>query len=115
MTFGGLTGGIISDIIGRRQTFLFSILLFSSMSVLNGLTNNLTVFMISRALTGFGIFCMMVVSIAYIAEMTPGESRGDGKVLRLPAVSVQCQSLDLFPGPLFLQAQKLGGLSSIVR
>lgn len=76
MTFGGLSGGIISDMLGRRKTFLFSILMFSTMSVLNGLTNNLTVFMLSRALTGFGIFCMMVVSIAYIAEMTPGESRG---------------------------------------
>lgn len=76
MTIGGLTGGVISDIIGRRKTFLGAILIFSSMSILNGLTNSFTVFMLSRALTGFGIFCMMVVSIAYIAEMTPGESRG---------------------------------------
>ena len=76
MTLGGLTGGIISDFIGRRKTFLGAILLFSSMSVLNGMATNLTMFMITRALTGFGIFCMMVVSVAYIAEMTPGESRG---------------------------------------
>lgn len=76
MTLGGLSGGVISDLIGRRKTFLGAILIFSTMSVLNGLTNNFTVFLFSRALTGFGIFCMMVVSIAYIAEMTPGESRG---------------------------------------
>ncbi len=76
MTVGGLTGGFISDIIGRRKTFLFAILLFSSMSVLNGLTNDLTIFIISRTLTGFGVFCLMVCSQAYIAEISPAESRG---------------------------------------
>lgn len=76
MTVGGLTGGFISDIIGRRKTFLFAILLFSTMSVLNGLTSNLAIFTISRALTGFGVFCLMVCSQAYIAEISPAESRG---------------------------------------
>ena len=76
MTMGGLTGGFISDIIGRRKTFLFAILLFSSMSVLNGFTSDLTIFTISRAMTGFGVFCLMVCSQAYIAEMAPAESRG---------------------------------------
>ncbi len=76
MTTGGMTGGFISDIIGRKKTFLGAILLFSSMSVLNGLTSDLTVFTVSRALTGFGIFCLMVCSQAYIAEMAPAESRG---------------------------------------
>lgn len=76
MTLGGLLGGIISDIFGRRKTFLGAILIFSSMSVINGLTDNFTVFVIARAATGFGIFMLMVVSIAYIAEMSPGESRG---------------------------------------
>lgn len=32
--------------------------------------------MASRALTGFGVFCLMVCSQAYIAEMAPAESRG---------------------------------------
>ena len=76
MTIGGLTGGFISDIIGRRKTFLFSIFLFSTMSVLNGFTSDLTIFTLSRALTGFGVFCLMVCSQAYIAEISPAESRG---------------------------------------
>ncbi len=76
MTVGGLAGGFISDIIGRRKTFLGAILLFSTMSVLNGLTSDLTIFTISRALTGFGVFCLMVCSQAYIAEISPAESRG---------------------------------------
>jgi putative MFS transporter len=76
MTLGGFLGGIISDLIGRRKTFLLAMLIFSSASIVNGLTNNFEVFVIARAATGFGIFMMMVTSIAYIAEMTPGESRG---------------------------------------
>ena len=76
MTVGGLTGGFISDIIGRRKTFLFAILLFSIMSILNGQTSDLTVFTVSRAMTGFGVFCLMVCSQAYIAEISPAESRG---------------------------------------
>ncbi|SHK39225.1 MFS transporter [Desulforamulus aeronauticus] len=76
MTLGGLLGGVISDFIGRRKTFLASIVIFSVASIANGFASNLTIFAISRAITGFGIFCMMVVSIAYISEMSPGESRG---------------------------------------
>ena len=76
MTLGGFLGGIVSDLIGRRKTFLLSMLIFSSASILNGLTSDFTVFVFARAATGFGIFMMMVTSIAYISEMSPGESRG---------------------------------------
>lgn len=76
MTLGGLLGGVISDFIGRRKTFLGSIVVFSVASILNGFANGVMMFAITRAITGFGIFCMMVVSIAYISEMSPGESRG---------------------------------------
>ncbi len=76
MTLGGLCGGIISDFIGRRKTFLLSICIFSSASVLNGMAGNVPLFIFARAMTGFGIFCLMVCSQTYIAEMAPAESRG---------------------------------------
>ena len=76
MTLGGFVGGFISDIIGRRKTFLIAITLFSTASIINGLTDSFHVFVASRALTGFGVFCLMVCSQAYIAEMAPAESRG---------------------------------------
>ncbi|WP_242865667.1 MFS transporter [Desulfosporosinus sp. HMP52] len=44
MTLGGFFGGMISDLIGRRKTFLMAMVLFSSMSILNGLTSDFTVF-----------------------------------------------------------------------
>ena len=76
MTTGGFVGGVISDFIGRRKTFLIAITIFSVASIFNGLTSDLTIFTISRGLTGFGVFCLMVCSQAYIAEMAPAESRG---------------------------------------
>lgn len=76
MTLGGLTGGIISDFIGRRKTFLGAIFLFSVASVANGFATSLSMFTFTRAMTGFGIFCMMVTSQAYIAEMAPAATRG---------------------------------------
>ena len=78
MTFGGLLGGVISDFIGRRKTFLSAIFIFSIGSVLNGFVplNELTMLIITRATTGFGIFMMMVCSQTFIAEMSPADSRG---------------------------------------
>lgn len=77
MTLGGFLGGIIADFIGRKKTFLYAIMLFSVCSIINGLPiHNLTLFVVARSLTGFGVFCLMVCSQAYIAEMAPAESRG---------------------------------------
>ncbi|MDL2313726.1 MFS transporter [Desulfovibrio sp. OttesenSCG-928-C14] len=98
MTLGGFLGGVISDLIGRRKTFLGSIILFSLCSVITGLPiDNLYLFITARALTGFGVFCMMVCSQVYIAEMAPAESRGKWQgligaigFLALPVVGVLC-------------------------
>ena len=59
MTAGGFFGGVISDFIGRRKTFLISIATFSFFSVLNGFTDNFHVFVIARSMTGFGVFCLI--------------------------------------------------------
>lgn len=100
MTIGGLTGGVISDMFSRRRTFLGAILLFSTASVVNGFAPNLTIFIISRALTGFGIFCLMVTSQAYIAEMAPGETRGkwQGRIaavgfMAVPFIGILCRAI----------------------
>ena len=98
MTAGGFFGGVISDFIGRRKTFLISIATFSFFSVLNGFTDNFHVFVIARSMTGFGVFCLMVCSQAYIAEMAPAESRGKWQnltaavgMIGVPVVGVLCR------------------------
>lgn len=98
MTLGGLTGGVISDFIGRRKTFLGSILVFSIASVANGFATDVTMFTMTRAVTGFGIFCMMVTSQVYIAEMAPSATRGKWQSLTAsvgfmaaPLVGILCR------------------------
>ena len=98
MTSGGFLGGVISDFIGRRKTFLISIVIFSVSSIITGLTSNFAVFTLFRALTGFGVFCMMVTSQAYIAEMAPCQTRGmwQGRVAAVgfcavPFVALACR------------------------
>ncbi|MDO5674432.1 MAG: MFS transporter [bacterium] len=100
MTAGGFFGGIVSDIIGRRKTFLASIVIFSGASIVTGFTDNFWVFTIFRALTGLGVFSMMVTSQAYIAEMAPCESRGtwQGRVAAVgftavPVVALICRQV----------------------
>ena len=100
MTAGGFFGGVISDFIGRRKTFLISIATFSFFSVLNGFTDNFHVFVIARSMTGFGVFCLMVCSQAYIAEMAPAESRGKWQTLvaavgfsAVPVIGVMCRAI----------------------
>lgn len=99
MTSGGFLGGVISDIIGRRKTFLLAIVLFSVCSVVNGLPiDSLPLFIAARSLTGFGVFCLMVCSQAYIAEMAPAESRGKWQGLvaaigfcAVPVIALLCR------------------------
>ena len=100
MTCGGFMGGFISDLIGRRKTFLIAITLFSTASIINGMTDDFHVFVASRALTGFGVFCLMVCSQAYIAEMAPAESRGKWQNLvvgvgfcAVPVIGMLCRAI----------------------
>lgn len=76
MTVGGLLGGFCSDRFGRRRVFLYGMALFSTASVVNGLAGGFGLFVAARATTGVGLFAMMVCSHTYLAEISPGESRG---------------------------------------
>lgn len=120
MTLGGFLGGIISDMIGRRKTFLLSMLIFSSASILNGLTNDFWMFTIARALTGFGIFMMMVTSIAYISEMSPGETRGKwqsitaaGGFVAMPVIGIISRAIIPMDPEAYRIIFYLGGLGFI--
>ena len=101
MTLGGIFGGMLSDLIGRRKTFLFSVLVFSMASVINGILPHFGwAFIMSRAMTGFGVFCLMICSQAYIAEMAPAESRGKWQGLvaavgfsAIPFIGLACRMI----------------------
>ncbi len=117
MTIGGLTGGVISDFIGRRKTFLGSVLIFSIASVANGFAPNVLIFTITRALTGFGVFCLMVCSQVYIAEMTPSATRGKWQSLTAsigfiaaPFIGILCRAVIPLSPSAWRYISLLGGL-----
>lgn len=76
MFIGGLSGGFIADRIGRKKTIMTSLMVFSACSVANGLAPSFIPFLISRFLTGIGVASLAIVSVPYLVEMLPGESRG---------------------------------------
>lgn len=83
MLFGCWFGGWLSDAIGRKKGFLFSVAFFSTFSVLNGIAPNKELFLIFRTLTGFGILSMVVISLVYITEIVPAASRGKWQAIAL--------------------------------
>ena len=83
MLFGCWFGGWLSDVIGRKKTFLYSVAFFSTFSILNGLAPNKEIFLICRSLTGFGILSMVVVAMVYITEILPSASRGKWQAISL--------------------------------
>ncbi|WP_088226067.1 MFS transporter [Desulfosporosinus sp. FKB] len=83
MLFGCWFGGWLSDVIGRRKAFLFSVFFFSVFSILNGVAPNPAIFLVFRTLTGFGILSMVVVAMVYITEILPAASRGKWQAISL--------------------------------
>ncbi|MCO5386008.1 MAG: MFS transporter [Desulfosporosinus sp.] len=83
MLFGCWFGGWLSDVIGRKKTFLYSVAFFSTFSILNGLAPNKELFLIFRTFTGFGILSMVVVAMVYITEILPAASRGKWQAISL--------------------------------
>lgn len=83
MLFGCWFGGWASDKFGRKKTFLFSVIIFSTFSILNGLAPTKPIFMIARTMTGFGILSMVVVAMVYIVEILPAASRGRWQAISL--------------------------------
>ena len=120
MTLGGVLGGIMSDMVGRRKTLLLSVFLFSAGSIASGLAYNLALFTFARAVTGFGIMCMMVVAITYMAELSPAESRGRWEALiagigflSMPLVGVICRIIIPLDPEAWRYILLLGGLGMV--
>lgn len=93
MAVGGLFGGWMADKVGRKNTLLFNIALFSIGSICNAYFHNFYLFCFFRFITGFGIIGMNIVAMVYISEMMPSASRGKYQGL---TVAIGSASLPLF-------------------
>jgi putative MFS transporter len=76
MFIGALTGGWLSDKVGRKRALLLMTVWYSLFSLLNAFTWNVPGLLITRCLTGVGLSAMTVVAITYISEMFPTSKRG---------------------------------------
>jgi Sugar phosphate permease len=94
---GGIAGGVLADRFGRKAAFLGSVFFFSAFSLLNAFALNVNMYAICRACTGIGIASLTVVSLSYIAEISPGKTRGRWMGL----VGVFCYALVPFVMALF--------------
>lgn len=81
MAVGAVFFGILSDRIGRKQVFIFTLLLFSIASGLSALTNTLSIFLILRFLIGAGLGGELPVASTLVAESVPANKRGQIVVL----------------------------------
>lgn len=76
MFIGALTGGWISDRIGRRRALILSTVWFSAASLLNAFAWESIGLFIIRSITGVGASAMTVVAVTYTSEIFPPRRRG---------------------------------------
>jgi putative MFS transporter len=92
MFFGGLLGGVVSDKLGRKKGFLFSIFTFSVFSIINGLAQNFSIFLLGRFFTGVGVASLIIVATPYLLEMLPKDNRGKWQSI---AVGAGCVAIPI--------------------
>ncbi len=71
-----LTGGSLSDLLGRRRVFVIGIAIFTFASLLCGLAGSPTVLNLSRGLQGIGGAFMFSTALALLAAAFPPRERG---------------------------------------
>ena len=75
---GGLLAGILADYFGRKQTMIYSILVYSVMTGLSAFSWNWISFAVFRFLSGLAIGSEWVTGASMTAEIWPDGARGKG-------------------------------------
>jgi MFS family permease len=88
LTFGGflLLFGRLSDLLGRRRTFLFGMLLFAAASLLGTFSGTPAVLLVARALQGLGAAALFPSTLSLITSTFP-EGRARGRAMTAWAAS----------------------------
>ena len=72
-----LTAGAIADRLGRRQLFIYGLVIFTASSALCGAAAGIEVLVGARAIQGLGASLMFATALALISQVTPErEDRG---------------------------------------
>jgi putative MFS transporter len=76
MFIGSLVWSTLSDRIGRRPAFMWTVLIYSLGSGLSGLAPSYLLLLIARAFTGFGLGGEIPIANTLVAEFVPARVRG---------------------------------------
>ncbi len=76
MFFGTVIFGRVSDRIGRRKGYVYSLLIYSAFTLLMALSQSALWLDIFRLCAGFGVGAQLVIIDTYVTEMTPVKQRG---------------------------------------
>ena len=100
MMTGSIIGGILADMLGRKNAFQLGVLIFSGSSVVCGFADNIHLLTVARAMTGFGVMCVNMSAIPYLTEISPAEARGKWQNLvaavgfsAVPVIGVMCRAI----------------------
>jgi len=81
MAVGALAFGIFADKIGRKQVFMWTLVLFSVASGISAFTTTLIAFMVLRFLVGMGLGGELPVASTLVSESVAAKERGRVVVL----------------------------------
>lgn len=76
MAVGALLFGVLADKVGRKQIFMWTLVLFSVASGLSAFTTSLTMFLILRFFIGMGLGGELPVASTLVSESVKAEERG---------------------------------------
>lgn len=80
--FGSLTGGYLSDKIGRKKTMIKGSLVGLVGLIISGLSWNILSFCLGRIILGYSIGLVFVAAPMYITEISPADKRGQVGTIR---------------------------------
>ncbi|WP_309487223.1 MFS transporter [Bacillus sp. ISL-4] len=76
MFFGGIIGGYLTDIIGRKKMFILDLVVFVIASVLQYFANDVTELIILRFILGVAVGADYPIAGTFMAEFSPKKNRG---------------------------------------
>ena len=119
MLAGSLVAGTLTDILGRRRLFLFSVALFSVAMIGCAISPSFAVFGACRFITGFGVGGLLPTAVAMASEFADPRYRSRilGAVLTGPPVGgllASIAAIYLVPGGDFRWVYAIGAAALIV-
>jgi len=76
MFVGTTLFGKISDKVGRRDAYVYSLLIYSLFTILMAFSSSASIIIVFRLLAGVGVGAQLVIIDTYITELTPSKHRG---------------------------------------